>query len=145
MWDTHDLERRGEPFSEHVDATASCSSREVANLDGVVFQSIFPILTTPDLSRALGFYRDLLGGEVVYQFPGESEPAYVGIDFGNSHLGIGGDPTIGESLPGSHFALWVYVDDCDSAVEHLRANGVTVVEPPTDQPWGGASRPRAGP
>lgn len=32
--------------------------------------------------------------------------------------------------------LWVYVDDCDRAVEHLAAAGVPVLEPPADQPWG---------
>src|SRR5919106_5501550 len=101
-----------------------------------MFQSLFPILSTPNMDRALGFYRDLLGGEVVYQFPTEGEPAYVGIDLGSSHLGIGSDPAIAEPQPSQHFALWIYVDDCDAAVEHLQASGVTVLEPPTDQPWG---------
>ena len=34
-----------------------------------MFQELFPILTTGDLPRALGFYRDLLGFEVSYRFP----------------------------------------------------------------------------
>ena len=29
-----------------------------------MFDELFPILSTPDLARALGFYRDLLDGEV---------------------------------------------------------------------------------
>jgi catechol 2,3-dioxygenase-like lactoylglutathione lyase family enzyme len=54
-----------------------------------MFQEVFPILSTGDLPRALGFYRDLLGFEVTYQFPPEGEPGYVALDLGRSHLGIG--------------------------------------------------------
>jgi lactoylglutathione lyase len=38
-------------------------------------QELFPILTTGGLPRALGFYRDLLGFQVTYQFPPEGEPS----------------------------------------------------------------------
>jgi lactoylglutathione lyase len=37
---------------------------------------------------------------------------------------------------GTRFALWVYADDCDAAVEHLRAHAVPVLVEPADQPWG---------
>ncbi len=51
-----------------------------------MFTSAFPILSTPDVTRALGFYRDLLDGKVEYQFPPEGEPGYVGLALGSSHL-----------------------------------------------------------
>ena len=35
-----------------------------------MFTELFPIVATTDMSRALGFYRDLLGGLVNYEFPG---------------------------------------------------------------------------
>jgi lactoylglutathione lyase len=57
-----------------------------------MFQELFPILSTGDLPRALGFYRDLLGFEVTYRFPADGDPAYVALDLGRSHLGIGADP-----------------------------------------------------
>jgi uncharacterized glyoxalase superfamily protein PhnB len=103
-----------------------------------MFTSLFPILSTSDLERSLGFYRDLLGGVVSYQFPGpDGQPAYVGIDVGSSHLGIGRDPDAPAGPEGRQtFSLWVYADDCDAAVERLRAAGVEVMEEPTDQPWG---------
>ena len=98
--------------------------------------SLFPILATRDLPGALGFYRDLLGGTVTYEFPGpDGVPGYVGLDLGSSHLGIGRDPSVADA-PSARFSLWAYVDDCDAAVERLRAAGVTVVEEPADQPWG---------
>lgn len=98
---------------------------------------LFPILSTPDMGRALAFYRDLLGGSVGYEFPGpDGTPAYVGLDLGASHLGIGLSPAAaGESQPPS-ISLWVYTADCDAVVERLRAAGVTVTEEPVDQPWG---------
>jgi lactoylglutathione lyase len=90
-------------------------------------------------AAAVGFYRDLLGFEVTYQFPPEGEPGHVALDLGRSHLGIGADPDAGGREPaadGQRFALWVYADDCDAAVEHLRGHGVRVMAEPADQPWG---------
>jgi lactoylglutathione lyase len=101
-----------------------------------MFTSAFPILSTPDIKRALGFYRDLLDGKVSYQFPAEGEPGYVGLDLGSSHLGIGLDPDAATGRGGQRFSLWVYADDCDAAVSRLRSAGVEVVEEPADQPWG---------
>jgi uncharacterized glyoxalase superfamily protein PhnB len=101
-----------------------------------VFTELFPILSTRDLDRALGFYRDLLGGTVTYEFAGpDGASAYVAIDIAGSHLGIGKDPEASEG-GGRAISLWVYTDDCDAAVERLRAAGVRITEEPADQPWG---------
>ena len=81
-----------------------------------MIESAFPIITTPDLERALGFYRDLLGGVVSFTFPPEGPPGYVGVDLGSSHLGIGHDPAV--DLAGEQrIALWVYTADCDAVVD----------------------------
>jgi lactoylglutathione lyase len=101
-----------------------------------MFTDAFPILTTPDMARALGFYRDLLEGEVEYQFPAEGDPGYVALKIGGGHLGIGLAPDAVGGAGGQRFALWVYADSCDEAVERLRAEGATVTEEPADQPWG---------
>lgn len=99
-------------------------------------ESAFPIISTPDLPRALAFYRDLLGGTVTYQFPPEGKPQYVGLDLGSSHMGIGEDPEIGGEASQQRFSLWVYVDDCDAIVDAVRANEAPILEEPADQPWG---------
>ena len=97
---------------------------------------LFPIISTPELGRALGFYRDLLGGTVTYEFAGpDGQRGYVGVDIGTSHLGIGHDPGLID-VPGRRISLWVYVDDCDATVERLRDSGVEIVAEPADQPWG---------
>ena len=100
------------------------------------FTTAFPILVTADLEAALGFYRDLLDATVTYEFTGpDGQPGYVGLELGDAHLGIGRDPDA-EAEPSPRFSLWVYTDDCDAAVAHLRTAGVEVVEEPADQPWG---------
>jgi lactoylglutathione lyase len=99
--------------------------------------SLFPILATTDIERALAFYRDLLGGEVSFEFPGpDGKPGYVGVDIGSSHLGIGLSPDPIEGGRNRPMSLWVYTDDCDAAIERLRNDGVEITEEPTDQPWG---------
>lgn len=101
-----------------------------------MFRSGFPIVSTPDVERSLGFYRDLLGGDVFYQFPEDGSPGYVALSVGELKLGIGLSPGAEADAPGQRISLWMYVDDCDAAVEHLRRGGVRVVEEPQDQPWG---------
>lgn len=102
------------------------------------FTSAFPILASPDLGRALGFYRDLLGGVVEYRFPDGGDPQFVLLAIGTSRLGLGRSeptPPVPDG-PEGRIALWVYAEDCDAAVDRLAAAGTEVVEPPTDQPWG---------
>jgi lactoylglutathione lyase len=100
-----------------------------------MFEEIFPILSTPDLTRSLRFYRDLLGGTVTYQFPPGDEPVYVGMRLGRSQLGVGKQDEPGV-LTNDRVTLWVYAADCDAAVARLRDGGVEVVQEPADQPWG---------
>ncbi|MGH3646579.1 MAG: VOC family protein [Micromonosporaceae bacterium] len=101
-----------------------------------MFTEAFPILTTPDLTRALAFYRDVLGATVSYQFPPEAEPSYVGLKLGSSDLGIGLEPETVTGADGQRISLWLYAEDCDTAVARARTGGATLVEEPTDQPWG---------
>ena len=100
------------------------------------FTQLFPIISTPDVERSLQFYRDLLGASVTYEFPApDGTPAYLGLELGSSHLGIG--LATGDSDGAVRaVSLWAYSDDCDAAVERLRTAGVPIVEEPTDQPWG---------
>jgi lactoylglutathione lyase len=101
-----------------------------------MFRTLFPIITTRDLTALLAFYRDLLGATVGFEFPGpDGEPAYVGLDLGDAHLGIGRDPELAAD-PSPRFSLWIYADDCDAAVARLREAGVRILEEPADQPYG---------
>jgi lactoylglutathione lyase len=108
----------------------------VACEDRPVFRSLHPILATHDVERSLGFYRDGLGARVTYRFPDDGEAVYVGLELGASHLGIGLDTEPLAPADGRRVTLWVYADDCDAAVARLRGMDVTVLEEPSDEPWG---------
>jgi lactoylglutathione lyase len=102
---------------------------------------VFPILTSADLPRLLPFYTDVLGGELVYQFPPEGAAAYVSVRFGKASVGLGHDPAAvrldSRSTPGQPpIALWLYTDDVDALVAAVREAGGLITEEPADQPWG---------
>jgi lactoylglutathione lyase len=114
-------------FPEPADERLARSAR-------LTVSEAFPMYATRDLPRALDFYRDLLGAEETYRFPGEGEPVYVGLKLGASDLGLSADPAA--PAPSAAVELCVYADDCDAAVALLREHGVRVIDEPADQPWG---------
>ena len=102
---------------------------------------MFPILSAVDFAASVAFYRDLLGGLVVYRFP-EDDPVFVTLALGESEVGIGGvsdAPMHGQRqrpAGGHRMELCVYVEDVDELVQAARARGAPVMLEPTDQPWG---------
>lgn len=104
---------------------------------------MFPMLSTENLERAVGFYRDLLGGTETYRFPEEGQPAFLVLKLGESDIGLGAitsaRPLHGQAqrpAMGHRIELCVYVDDVDATIERMRASGVPILLEPTDQVWG---------
>ena len=99
------------------------------------------MLSAVDLAASIAFYRDLLGGRVVYRFP-EDDPVFVTLALGDSELGIGGvseAPLHGQAqrpANGHRVEPCVYVEDVDEMVAAARAARAPVLVEPTDQPWG---------
>ena len=96
----------------------------------------FPILSTPDLRRALSFYVDAIGGSVSYRFPETGELEYVTGRLGSSSLGLGANGRVTGPPEAERFELCAYTGDVDAAIKQLRAAGVRIVDEPTDQRWG---------
>jgi lactoylglutathione lyase len=100
----------------------------------------FPVLYVTDVRRSLEFYA-LLGYESRYQFPLEGDPHYVGLERGESSLGIA-DSNWPEAQLGitvgtaPRFELFVYVDDVQAVVESFRAAGYPILQEPATMPWG---------
>ncbi|WP_306837433.1 VOC family protein [Catenuloplanes nepalensis] len=100
-----------------------------------MFRELYPILSTTRMPDMIHFYRDLLGARQTYRFPDEGTPAYVGLTLGTgSEFGLAATDVAPPAR--RHIDLCVYADDCDAAVAHLRAHGITITEEPADQPWG---------
>ncbi|MCE9595578.1 MAG: VOC family protein [Planctomycetes bacterium] len=100
-------------------------------------QTIVPIVTTDRLAETRAFYVEKLGFQVAFD-----HDHYLGL-----RAGAAGSPELGFMRPdhdapkkfegGVTFGL--RVDDADREHARLRALGVTIVQPPTDQPWGARS------
>ena len=101
-----------------------------------MFQRVFLILATGNLPRMLGFYRDLLGAAVTYQFEHEGQVVYAGLELAR--------PTWASATrrgwrtsrirPAGSPCGWTWTTATGRS--STRANGVPVVTEPADQPWG---------
>ncbi|BDI22452.1 glyoxalase/bleomycin resistance/extradiol dioxygenase family protein [Herbiconiux sp. L3-i23] len=93
----------------------------------------FPIVVATELPPLIGFYRDVLGGEVVYRFPVD-DPTYVSLKIGDAELGLGShpDPPRGPS----QVSIWFYVAEVHEVVRRARSFGAVVTADAEDQPWG---------
>jgi uncharacterized glyoxalase superfamily protein PhnB len=99
----------------------------------VAFRDAFPIFHTPELHRAVVFYREHFGFEELYRFPGEPSPEFVVVGLGPFSLGLTAAREVG---PPGRVALWLYCDNVDAEIARLRDAGVEIVKEPEDQEWG---------
>ncbi|MFD5215572.1 VOC family protein [Microbacterium sp. NPDC058345] len=95
--------------------------------------TLFPILRTTDLPRLVDFYRRAFSASVHYRFEHDGREVYVALTVGGGVLGIGFEP---EVTSGDAVAVWLYVDEVDSAHSAALAAGATSVVAPEDMPWG---------
>ena len=99
-------------------------------------------LKVADIDRSLGFYRDVLGAELVREYGGSS--AVFSFNGAWLLLVTGGGPTedkptVSFAAPGdpdtvSH-AMTIRVTDGQGAYETLRARGATFLTPPVTSEW----------
>jgi predicted enzyme related to lactoylglutathione lyase len=90
------------------------------------------LLRPVDLERSIAFYQDTLGLAVYREF---GEPPRRGVVFflGGGFLEVSGRS---EAPAGPNLQLWLQVRDVDATVAGLARTGVTVLQPPTTEPWG---------
>ncbi len=89
-------------------------------------------VSVSDLDRAIAFYRDSLGFELLYAAP---EFHYASFALGDVRFSIAVSPD--ERFVGRHTGIGFYVADVDAAHAELAARGVNFTMPPGKQPWGG--------
>jgi catechol 2,3-dioxygenase-like lactoylglutathione lyase family enzyme len=90
-----------------------------------------------DVSRALGFYRDMLGFKLIEDFKFENQPVYARL------RAPGGDGTIALHMagPGAPMAsdgvrLYFEVGDVDDFCHKLQKKGFYITQMPRMMPWG---------
>ncbi len=90
------------------------------------------LLRPRDLDRSLDFYGRTLSLAVYRQF-GAGRSRGVVFFLGGGFLEVSGRATTSAS---ENVGLWLQVRDVDAAHHHLRDEGVDILAPPTDEPWG---------
>ena len=86
-------------------------------------------LSVPDISAAVEFYTKKLGFWVAFTW-GEP-PTMAGVNLGKVQIFLEQGPPSPQGC-----SVYFVVGNADELFEFQRANGVEVVEPPGDRPWG---------
>jgi predicted enzyme related to lactoylglutathione lyase len=102
---------------------------------GTVPRSLQPIIVTPELDRLLGFYTGLLDAKETTRVPDEGPPFYVGLQIGDSELGLVSDSGADTTAP-QRMLLSVDVENVDELLERVPRCGGRVLGLPNDMPWG---------
>ena len=97
------------------------------------------VLFVQDLDRAMRFYRDTVGIEVVFSDDVSFAFNMEGQDFAIVKMSAGVDMLNEEVLAaqaGHRVMLCADVEDVDAVYTALMAKGVAFIKPPIDQHWG---------
>jgi lactoylglutathione lyase len=99
------------------------------------------VLFVRDLDKCMTFYRDIVGFQM-----DQSDAQSAGFALENQyfillHVSAAAQMISEEPLElkfegGPRGLMAAAVEDVDAAYEELKTKGVTVLRPPTDQPWG---------
>jgi uncharacterized glyoxalase superfamily protein PhnB len=87
-----------------------------------------PELPVVDVERAQQYYRDTLGFEVGWLYPGK--------EIGSASRGEVAIFFRRRKPPFEPVVHWVYAGDVDATYEELKSSGANIVEPLEKKPWG---------
>src|SRR5262245_21969031 len=87
-----------------------------------------PELPVADVERAQQYYRDHLGFEIGWLYPGKQIGSVV-----RGEVAIFFRRRTTPFEPAGH---WVFADDVDATHEELKSSGANIVEPLEQKPWG---------
>jgi lactoylglutathione lyase len=110
--------------------------------DKIMFNSIMATgLLVQDLARCTAFYRDILKLEVQDSDSTSTsfrvENVYFFLLEATTAAKMIGDASLErKTVGGAQVLLAAGVENVDTAYAELKARGVTMLNPPTDQPWG---------
>lgn len=88
-----------------------------------------PELPVADVERAQQHYRDALGFEIGWLYPGKEIGAVSRVDMGPIFFRKRKPPF----EPAVH---WVFAEDIDASYQELKSSGANIVDPLEKKPWG---------
>jgi uncharacterized glyoxalase superfamily protein PhnB len=88
-----------------------------------------PELPVADVERAQQHYRDTLGFEIGWLYPGKEIGSV-------SHSDMGPIFFRKRTPPFEPAAHWVYAEDIDASYQELKSLGANIVDPLENKPWG---------
>jgi PhnB protein len=107
------------------------------------FHTITPGLVVDGAQKAVEFYKEAFGAEVidVHTTPDGSKVVHAEVKIGDSRIFINDEyPEMGargpQALGGTPVSLNLYVEDADAVFNRAVAAGATVIMPLADQFWG---------
>src|SRR3954470_12169743 len=106
------------------------------------FTTVTPAIVVRDGAKALEFYKQAFGAEVITKMDGPDGKLMHGeIKIGNSIVMLSDEfrdfgALSPESIGGTAVTLCLYVEDCDAVFDRAIAAGATSKMPPADQFWG---------
>jgi predicted enzyme related to lactoylglutathione lyase len=97
--------------------------------------TVRPIIVTPDVDRLLAFYTGVLGATETMRYPEDGPVFYVGLQVGDSELGLSSDGSVMTGEPG-RMLLSIEVDDVDALLSRVTELGGQAPGPANDMQWG---------
>lgn len=102
--------------------------------------SVTPALTIKGADKAIAFYKKALGAKEKSRMDHGGKVMHAELQIGDSVIMLGDEcPEYNnspQSLGGTTFCLFVYVDDVDATVKQAIAAGAKLKKPVEDQFWG---------
>lgn len=102
-------------------------------------RTAMPALTVADLEASIAWYRDVLGFGVVDEYRHEGKVVGASLIAGNVSFMLGQDDFAKgrDREKGVGFRLYCQTaQDIDEIARDIKARGGTLLQEPTDQPWG---------
>jgi predicted enzyme related to lactoylglutathione lyase len=99
-----------------------------ANRELTALGAPVPELPVVDVERAQAHYRDALGFDIGWLYPGNEIGS---VSRGNTAIFFRK-----RARPFEPVVLWIFADDLDASYHELTASGANIVEPLESKPWG---------
>ena len=94
-------------------------------------ERLHPVLRVSNVREAVEFYTTRLGFTLGFTWPEGDAPTYAGVNLGDAQVFLDECEPIGTGLE-----ICFVVGNADELFDAQRANGVEVLEPPADRPYG---------